>query len=179
MTLNGWLQILLFLALIFAVTKPLGLLMAKVFSRERTFLDPVLRPVERLIYKLTGVDEKHEMRWTEYAIAMLCFSVVSMLVLYLLQRLQGVLPFNPQGLGAIEPGSSFNTASSFTTNTNWQSYVPETTMSYLTQMAGLAFHNFVSAATGIALAIAFIRGIARREMGSIGNFWVDMTRATL
>jgi K+-transporting ATPase ATPase A chain len=179
MTLNGWLQILFFFALIFAVTKPLGLFMAKVFSRERTFLDPVSRPVERLIYRLTGVDEKHEMRWTEYAVSMLCFSVVSMLALYLLQRLQGTLPFNPQALGAIEPGLSFNTASSFTTNTNWQSYVPETTMSYLTQMAGLAFHNFASAATGIALAIAFIRGIARRETQTIGNFWVDMTRATL
>jgi K+-transporting ATPase ATPase A chain len=179
MTFNGWLQILFFFALIFAVTKPLGIFMARVFSRERTFIDPVLRPLERLIYKLTGVKEDREMRWTEYAAAMLLFSVVSMVVLYLIQRLQGVLPFNPQELAGIEPSSSFNTAASFTTNTNWQSYMPEVTMSYLTQMAGLAFHNFVSAAVGIALAIAFIRGIARREKETIGNFWVDMTRAVL
>jgi len=179
MTLNGWLQILFFFALILAVTKPLGVFMARVFNRERTFLDPVLRPIERLIYRLTGVDEGREMRWTEYAGAMLLFSVVSMIVLYALQRMQAWLPFNPQKLANIEPSSSFNTAASFTTNTNWQSYVPEVTMSYLTQMAGLAYHNFVSAAVGIALAIAFIRGIARRERDTLGNFWVDMTRATL
>lgn len=179
MTLNGWLQILFFFALVLAVTKPLGVFMARVFNCERTFLDPVLRPIERLIYRLTGVDEKREMRWTEYAIAMLLFSVVSMLVLYLMQRMQAWLPFNPQKLANIEPGSAFNSAASFTTNTNWQSYVPEVTMSYLTQMAGLAYHNFVSAAVGIALAIAFIRGIARRQMDTLGNFWVDLTRATL
>jgi potassium-transporting ATPase potassium-binding subunit len=183
MTLNGWLQIFFFLALILLVTKPLGLYMARVFNGERTFLDPVLGPIERLIYKLTRVDARKEMRWTEYTVAMLLFSVVTMLVLYLLQRAQGALPFNPQHLPGVDAaaftGSSFNTASSFTTNTNWQSYVPEVTMSYLTQMAGLAYHNFVSAATGIALAIAFIRGIARREMQTIGNFWVDLTRATL
>ena len=183
MTLNGWLQIVFFFVLILIVTKPLGVFMAHVFNREQTFLDPVLRPFERLIYKLTGVNEQHEMRWTEYAVAMLLFSGVSMLVLFLLQRLQGVLPFNPQHLAGVDSagylGSSFNTAASFTTNTNWQSYVPETTMSYLTQMAGLAYHNFVSAAVGIALAIAFIRGIARKQSQTIGNFWVDMTRATL
>jgi K+-transporting ATPase ATPase A chain len=179
MTLNGWLQIIFFLALIMAVTKPLGLFMTRVFNRERTFLDPVLRPLEKLIYRLTGVDEAREMRWTEYAVAMLLFSVVSMLALYLMQRLQGTLPFNPQHLGAVAPDLAFNTAASFTTNTNWQSYVPEVTMSYLTQMMGLAYHNFVSAAVGIALAIAFIRGIARREMETIGNFWVDMVRASL
>jgi K+-transporting ATPase ATPase A chain len=183
MTLNGWLQILFFFALILAVTKPLGVFMAHVFNREKTFLDPVLRPVERLIYKLTGVDEEREMRWTEYAVTMLLFSAVSMLILYLIQRLQGVLPFNPQHLPGVDSAgftaSSFNTAASFTTNTNWQSYVPETTMSYLTQMAGLAYHNFASAAVGIALAIAFIRGIARREMQTIGNFWVDMVRSML
>ena len=179
MTLNGWLQIFFFLALILLVTKPLGVYMAHVFNGERTFLDPVLRPIERLIYKLTRVAATKEMRWTEYAVAMLLFSGVSMLVLYLLQRVQGILPFNPQHLADVESASSFNNASSFTTNTNWQSYVPEVTMSYLTQMAGLAYHNFVSAATGIALAIAFIRGIARREMQTIGNFWVDLTRATL
>lgn len=179
MTLNGWLQILFFLALIFAVTKPLGLFMTKVFNHERTFLDPIMRPVERLIYRLTGVDETREMRWSEYAIAMLLFSVVSMLALYLMQRLQGMLPFNPQKLAGVAPDLAFNTAASFTTNTNWQSYVPEVTMSYLTQMAGLAYHNFVSAAVGIALAIAFIRGIARPEVETLGNFWADMVRATL
>jgi K+-transporting ATPase ATPase A chain len=183
MTLNGWLQIFFFLALILAVTKPLGLFMARVFNGERTFLDRVLRPVERLIYRLARVDVNQEMRWTEYAVAMLLFSAVSMLLLYMLQRLQGVLPFNPQHLSGVDSaaftGSSFNNSASFTSNTNWQSYVPEVTMSYLTQMAGLAYHNFMSAATGIALAVAFIRGIARREMQTIGNFWVDLTRATL
>jgi K+-transporting ATPase ATPase A chain len=179
MTINGWLQILFFFALILAVTKPMGIFMARVFNRERTFLDPVLRPIERLIYRLTGVDEQREMRWTEYAVAMLLFSVVSMVVLYAMQRLQAYLPFNPEKLANIEPSSSFNTAASFTTNTNWQSYVPEVTMSYLTQMAGLAYHNFISAAVGIALAIAFIRGISRRERDTLGNFWVDMTRAAL
>lgn len=179
MTFNGWLQILLFFSLVLAATKPLGAFMARVFNRERTFLDPVLRPVERLIYRLTGVDEQREMRWTEYGAAMLLFSVASMVALYLLQRLQAYLPFNPQKLANIEPSSAFNTAASFTTNTNWQSYAPETTMSYLTQMAGLTVQNFVSAAVGIALAIAFIRGIAQREKDSLGNFWVDLTRATL
>jgi len=183
MTFNGWLQILFFFLMILAITKPMGMFMAHVFNRERTFLDPVLRPIERLIYKLTRVDEEREMRWTEYAVAMLFFSAVSMLVLYLIQRLQGLLPFNPQHLLGVDSAgftaSSFNTAASFTTNTNWQSYVPETTMSYLTQMAGLAYHNFASAAVGIALAIAFIRGIARREMQTIGNFWVDVVRSML
>ena len=180
MTINGWLQILLFLVLVFLVTKPMGVFMARVFNREKTFMDPVLRPIERLLYRVTGVDENHEMRWTEYAIAMLLFSVVSMIVLYLMQRLQGYLPFNPQKFGAVSPAHvAFNTAASFTTNTNWQAYSGENTMSYFTQMAGLAFHNFVSAATGIALAIAFIRGIARRQMQTIGNFWVDLVRASL
>ena len=188
MTLNGWIQILVFFLIVLVVTKPLGVFMAHVFNREKTFLDPVLRPIERLIYKLARVDENREMHWTEYAVTMLLFSVVSMIVLYLIQRLQGHLPFNPQHLPGVDSngsatgafvGSAFNTAASFTTNTNWQSYVPEVTMSYLTQMAGLAYHNFVSAAVGIALAIAFIRGIARREMQTIGNFWVDMTRAAL
>ena len=179
MTLNGWLQIALFLFAIFLITKPLGVYMARVFNRERTFLDPVLRPVERLIYRLTWVDENYEMRWTEYAISMLLFSVVSMVVLYLVQRVQGFLPWNPQKLGAVPADLAFNTAASFTTNTNWQNYAGEVVMSYFTQMAGLAYHNFVSAATGIALAIAFIRGIARRQKGTIGNFWVDMIRTTL
>src|SRR5882762_3283547 len=188
MTANGWLQILFFFALILIVTKPLGIFMTHVFNSEKTFLDPLLRPVERLVYKLTRVNEEREMRWTEYAVTMLLFSAVSMLVLYLIQRLQGHLPFNPQHLPGVDSsgsstsayvGSAFNTAASFTTNTNWHSYVPEVTMSYLTQMAGLAYHNFISAAVGIALAIAFIRGIARREMQTIGNFWVDMTRSLL
>src|SRR5208283_2632854 len=179
MTANGWIQILVFLVLILLVTKPMGVFMARVFSRERTFMDPVLRPVERVLYRLTGVDEDHEMRWTEYAFAMLLFSVVSMLLLYLIERVQGFLPFNPQKLAAVAQALAFNTAASFTTNTNWQNYAGETTMSYLTQMAGLAYHNFTSAAVGIALAIAFIRGIVRRQKETIGNFWVDMTRATL
>jgi potassium-transporting ATPase potassium-binding subunit len=180
MTLNGWLQVVAFLGLIFAVTKPLGVFMARVFSRERTFLDPVLRPIERLLYRVTGVDETHEMRWTEYATAMLMFSAVSMLLLYLIQRIQGILPFNPQHFGAVTPEHlAFNTAASFTTNTNWQAYSGETTMSYFTQMAGLAFHNFASAATGIVLGIAFIRGIARRQMNTLGNFWVDFVRCCL
>jgi len=179
MTANGCFQIALFFLAVLAVTKPLGSFMAKVFHRERTWLDPVLRPVERLVYRLTCVDEQHEMRWTEYAVAMLLFSAVSMLLLYVIQRVQQWMPWNPQKLGAVAPDLAFNTAASFTTNTNWQNYPGETTMSYLTQMAGLAYHNFASAAVGIALAIAFIRGISRREKDTIGNFWVDMTRATL
>src|SRR6266498_4600835 len=180
MTANGWFQILLFFALIFLVTKPLGIFMARVFNREKTFLDPVLRPVERLLYRVTAVDENHEMRWTEYAISMLLFSVVSMLGLYFIQRVQFYLPFNPQKLTGVNPPHlAFNTAASFTTNTNWQAYGGETTMSYFTQMAGLAYHNFVSAAAGIAVAIAFIRGVAQKETDTIGNFWVDLVRASL
>ncbi|MGZ7061000.1 MAG: potassium-transporting ATPase subunit KdpA, partial [Candidatus Angelobacter sp.] len=180
MTANGWLQITVFLLLVLAVTKPLGVYMAHVFNRERTFMDPVLRPIERLLYRVTRVDENHEMRWTEYAVSMLLFSLVSMVVLYLMQRLQGSLPFNPQKLGAVSPPAlAFNTAASFTTNTNWQNYSGESTMSYFTQMAGLAYHNFTSAAVGIELAIAFIRGVARRQMETIGNFWVDMVRSCL
>src|ERR1700692_515179 len=180
MTINGWLQIVFYLLLILAITKPLGLFMARVFHREKTFLDPLLRPVEKLIYGTTGVDEEHEMAWTEYAVAMLLFSVVSMLLLYLIQRVQGFLPFNPQKLGAVNPPNlAWNTAASFTTNTNWQAYAGETTMTYFTQMAGLAYHNFVSAATGIALAIALICGLAGPEMKTIGNFWVDLVRGCL
>jgi len=178
-TANGWFQIAIFLGAVLAVTKPMGLFMARVFEREKTFLDPVLRPLERLLYRLTGVDEQHEMKWTEYGISMLLFSGVSMLLLYLIQRAQTILPFNPQKLSAVAPDLAFNTAASFTTNTNWQAYTPESTMSYFTQMAGLAYHNFVSASVGIALAIAFIRGIARREKQTIGNFWVDLTRTIL
>src|ERR1700754_1127793 len=179
MTLNGWLQILFFLLAIALVTPLIGGYMARVFTRQRTWLDPVARPLERGLYRLTGVDETREMRWTEYAVALLLFSVVSMLVLYVMQRLQQVLPLNPQGLAAVPPDLAFNTAVSFATNTNWQSYGGETTMSYFTQMAGLAYHNFMSAAVGMAVAIAFIRGIARRQMQTIGNFWVDLVRASL
>jgi potassium-transporting ATPase potassium-binding subunit len=179
MTLNGWLQILFFLGALFVVTPLIGGYMAKVFTRQRTWLDSVMRPLERLVYRTTGVNESHEMRWTEYAMALLLFSVVSLLVLYCMQRLQGRLPFNPQGFDAVAPDLAFNTAVSFTTNTNWQAYSGESTMSYFTQMAGLAYHNFISAAVGIAVAIAFIRGIAQQEKETIGNFWVDMVRASL
>ncbi len=179
MTLSGWLQIALFLGIVLAVTRPLGVFMARVFSGERTFLDPVLRPIERLIYAVTRVDETRGMRWTEYAASLLAFSLVSMLLLYLIQRTQAWLPWNPQRLPNVPEALAFNTAASFTTNTNWQAYSGESTMSYLTQMMGLAYHNFVSAAVGIALAIAFIRGIASREGRTLGNFWVDITRAGL
>jgi K+-transporting ATPase ATPase A chain len=179
MTANGWLQIGFFLLAILAVTPLLGRFMTKVFTRQRTWLDPLLRPIERLIYRTTGVDDARQMRWTEYASAMLLFSAVSMLVLYVMQRVQGRLPWNPQQLGGVEPYLAFNTAASFTTNTNWQAYSGESTMSYLTQMAGLAYHNFVSAAVGISLAVAFIRGIAQQEQDAIGNFWVDLVRCTL
>jgi K+-transporting ATPase ATPase A chain len=179
MTANGWFQIGLYLLVIFLLTKPIGVFMTRVFNREKTFLDPIFRPVERLVYRLTGVDEKHEMRWTEYAAAMLLFSGVSMVLLYLIERTQKWLPLNPQKLGNLEPGLAFGTAASFTTNTNWQVYSGESTMSYFTQMAGLAYHNFASAAVGIVLAIVVIRGIARKETDKLGNFWVDTTRCLL
>lgn len=179
MTANGWFQIVLFLVLIFAITKPLGAFMARVFSGEKTLLDPLLRPMERLMYRVTGVDETREMRWTEYTVAMLLFSGVSMILLYVILRTQQWLPWNPKHFGPVAPDLAFNTAASFTTNTNWQAYSGEATMSYFSQMAGLAYHNFMSGATGIALAVAVIRGIARREKETIGNFWVDLTRAVL
>ena len=179
MTANGWFQILLVLGVILAVTKPLGIFMTRVFNREKTFLDPVLRPIEKLVYRLTGVHEQHEMRWTEYTVAMLLFSGVSMALLYLIQRTQQWLPLNPQKMVNVPPALAFNTAASFTTNTNWQNYSGESTMSYFTQMAGLAYHNFTSAATGIVLALVVIRGLARKETDKLGNFWVDMTRCML
>jgi K+-transporting ATPase ATPase A chain len=179
MTANGWFQILLLLAVVLAVTKPLGVFMTRVFAREKTFLDPVLRPVEQLVYRLTGVDETHEMRWTEYTIAMLLFSGASMALLYLLERVQYWMPFNPQKIVSVPPALAFNTAASFTTNTNWQNYSGESAMTYFTQMAGLAYHNFSSAATGIVLAIVVIRGISRKETDKLGNFWADMTRCML
>ena len=159
--------------------KPLGAYMAAVFRGERTFLSPLLGPVERLIYRISGVDPAHESDWTRYAFDALLVNLLGFIAVYALQRLQGVLPLNPQGLGAIPPDSSFNTAVSFATNTNWQGYVGEATLSYLTQMLGLAVQNFLSAATGIAVLIALIRGFVRREAGQIGNFWVDFTRSTL
>jgi potassium-transporting ATPase potassium-binding subunit len=179
MTANGWFQILFYLFVIFLITKPLGIFMTRVFNREKTFLDYFLQPVEKLVYRLTSVDETREMRWTEYTIAMLLFSGVSVILLYLIERFQKWLPFNPQKFANLDPALAFGTAASFTTNTNWQAYSGESTMSYLTQMAGLAYHNFVSAAVGIVLAIVVIRGIARRETEKLGNFWVDTTRCLL
>src|SRR5580698_10729806 len=178
MTANGWFQILFFVLVIFAITKPLGIFMTRVFAREKTFLDPVLRPIERLLYAICGVDEKREMPWTEYAVAMLLFSGVSMLLLYAIERLQHALPWNPQALANVGTDLAFNTAASFTTNTNWQAYVPETTMSYATQMIGLAWHNFTSAAVGLGVALVVARGLTRVRTGStgIGNFWVDLIR---
>jgi potassium-transporting ATPase potassium-binding subunit len=179
MTIVGWVQIALFGVIVILITRPLGGYMTRVFAGERTFLSPVLRPIEQAVYWCCGVDEKEEQHWLTYAVAVLFFSVAGFVSLYALQRLQWYLPFNPQEQTGIEPSSAFNTSVSFVTNTNWQSYVPETTMSYLAQMAGLTVHNFVSAATGIAMALALIRGFVRREAKTIGNFWVDLTRCTL
>jgi len=179
MTANGILQILFFLAVLIALTKPLGAYMAKVFSGERTFLHPLVKPLERAVYRICGIDETAEQRWTGYAAALLAFSVVGMVMTYILLRVQQWLPLNPQGLGNVASDLSFNTAASFTTNTNWQFYTPESTMSYLSQMLALATHNFFSAALGIAVAIAFVRGFARHSVNTLGNFWVDLTRATL
>src|SRR3984957_19878715 len=179
MTVNGWLQIALYCVLLVLLTKPLGGYMTRVFAGERTPLSPVFRPVERLLYRLSGVNEAEEQHWVTYAIAMLAFTFAGFVVLYALQRLQALLPFNPQNLDAVSPDLSFNTSVSFVTNTNWQSYTPETTMSYLVQMAGLTVHNFLSAAAGIVIAVALIRGFARRSANSIGSFWVDMTRCIL
>ncbi|MFN8660400.1 MAG: potassium-transporting ATPase subunit KdpA [Thermomicrobiales bacterium] len=168
-----------YMGVLLALTRPLGSYLFQLFNGERTFLSPVLRPVERGLYRITGVDEAREMRWTTYLVAMLLFNALGFLVVYFLQRFQGGLPFNPQGLPGIEERSSFNTAVSFMTNTNWQGYAPEITMSYLTQMLGLTVQNFVSAASGIAIAIALTRGFARRSTQDLGNFWVDLTRVTL
>src|ERR1700722_618097 len=179
MSANGWLQFSLFSLILLASVRPVGTYMARVFEGERTWLDPLLRPIERLIYKLSGIDAKNEMNWRQYAFAMLGFAAVSLLVTYGIERMQHWLPFNPQGLANVSPDLAWNTAVSFTTNTNWQSYTPETTMSYLTQMAGLAYHNFASASVGIAVAIAVIRGVSRHESKTIGNFWVDLTRCFL
>jgi K+-transporting ATPase ATPase A chain len=179
MTFNGWLQIAIYSLLVILLTKPLGGYMTRVFNGERTPLRVVLHPIEIGIYKLCGVREDEEQHWVSYAIAMLAFSFAGFVVMYAIQRLQNVLPFNPAGQDAVSPDLAFNTSVSFLTNTNWQSYVPETTMSYLTQMWALTVHNFVSAATGIVLAIALIRGFARRSARTLGNFWVDLTRCVL
>jgi potassium-transporting ATPase potassium-binding subunit len=188
MSAAGLLQILFFTAVILVLTKPLGLYMSRVFQGDRTFLHPVLRPLERVIYRLGGVREDTEQRWTTYAGAVLAFSAAKFLFTYGIQRLQGLLPLNPQGFGtahapagatAVTPDLAFNTAASFVTNTNWQAYGGEATLSYFVQMAALTVQNFTSAAAGIAIAIAFVRGFARREAATIGNFWVDTTRATV
>src|ERR1700685_2647305 len=179
MTTSGILLILVFIAAIADLTAPLGAYMAKVFTGERTWAHRLLRPLEAAIYKLCGIDETAEQHWTCYAGGVLAFSIVSMLLTYLILRLQQWFPLNPQGLGHVGSALSFNTAASFTTNTNWQAYPPEPTMSYLTEMIGLATHNFFSAATGIAVAIAFVRGLSRHSVKTLGNFWVDFTRATV
>ncbi len=179
MTTNGWLQFAIYSLILLATVRPVGAYIARVFEGERTWLDPVLRPFERLIYKLCGVNAKEEMNWREYAYALLGFSAVTMLLTYAIERLQNFLPWNPQHLAAVGPDLAWNTAASFTTNTNWQFYTPESTMSYLTEMAGLATHNFWSAAAGIVVAVALIRGIKRTSSPTIGNFWVDMTRTML
>jgi potassium-transporting ATPase potassium-binding subunit len=181
MTVNGWLQIAIFFALIVVCAKPLGSFIATIVEGRRNFLTPILGPVERLIYKVCGITETEEQHWTRYAGALLAFSAFSAVLLYAIQRLQAWFPFNPQGYGAgnVSPDLDFNTSVSFVTNTNWQAYVPETTLSYFVQMAGLTMHNFTSAAAGLAIAVALVRGFARQSVKTIGNFWVDMTRATL
>ncbi len=179
MNIYSWLQLIFYMAVLIALAKPVGVFMARVYQGERTFLDPVMQPVEKLIYRLGGVHPDEEMNWKVYAIAMLLFNVLGLLVIYLLQRVQGFLPLNPQGFGAVSPDSSWNTAVSFATNTNWQGYGGETTMSYLTQMLGMTVQNFLSAATGMAILIAMIRGIMRHTAKTIGNFWVDLTRTVL
>jgi potassium-transporting ATPase potassium-binding subunit len=179
MTTHGWLQFAAFFAVLLLLMRPLGLYIARVLEGQKTFLDPVLRPIERLLYRTCGIHADQEMTWQQYSIAMLIFSFVSLLLTYVIERAQALLPWNPQHLAGVAPALAFNTAVSFTTNTNWQSYTPETTMSYFTEMAGLAYHNFLSAAIGIAVAVALVRGIARKQSATIGNFWVDTTRTIL
>ncbi len=181
MTSNGLLQIALYFVVLLALTKPFGTFMAGLFEGKRTFLHPVLRPLEVLVYKLTGVKENTEQRWTQYAASLLAFSIFSFLFVYVLQRLQGLLPFNPQGFNGsnVTPDLAFNTAVSFVTNTNWQNYSGESTLSYLVQMTALTVQNFASAAAGIGVAVALVRGFARQQVNGVGNFWVDLTRATV
>jgi K+-transporting ATPase, A chain len=175
MTLNGWLQILVYCVCVLLVAKPLGIYLVRVYDGSLTWLGSV----ERVIYRVSGVDPTEDQHWTRYAGGMLLFSAASMLLTYLVLRLQAVLPLNPQHLAAVPDRQAFETSASFTTNTNWQSYVGESVMSYFSQMTQLAFHNFASAAVGVAVAVAFVRGIARKSAGRIGNFWVDLTRGTL
>ena len=179
MTLNGILQIAFYLVVLTLLAKPLGAFMARIYQREKTFLDPLLGPLERVIYRIARINPDEEMDWKANAIALLIFNFVGLITVYVLQRIQQFLPFNPQAMAAVTPDSSFNTAVSFSTNTNWQGYSGETTMSYLTQMLGLTVQNFISAATGMAILALFIRGIARHSAKTLGNFWVDMTRSTL
>src|SRR6185312_1762444 len=179
MTVNGWIQIAIFCAIVIALVKPFGGYMTRVMAGEPTFLSPVLRPVERLLYAGAGIDERQEQHWLTYTVAMLVFNAAGFVLLFALQRLQAVLPFNPMQMAAVSPDSAFNTAVSFVTNTNWQGYSGESTMSYLVQMAGLTVQNFASAATGIAIAMALIRGFSRASAKSVGNFWADLTRSTL
>jgi potassium-transporting ATPase potassium-binding subunit len=179
MTANGWLQFVVFFAVLLLLMRPLGLYLARVLEGQKTFLDPLLRPIERLIYRACGIQAEQEMSWQQYSIAMLIFSFVSLLLTYVIERAQAFLPWNPQHLPGVAPVLAMNTAVSFTTNTNWQAYTPETTMSYFTEMAALEYHNFLSAAIGIAVAIALVRGIARKQSATIGNFWVDTTRSIL
>ena len=179
MNLYSWLQLIFYMLVLIALAKPIGLYMARVYQGERTFLDPIMRPLEKLIYRLRGVHSDEEMNWKVYALAMLLFNGLGLFVVYALQRVQGFLPLNPQGFGAVSPDSAWNTAVSFATNTNWQGYGGETTMSYLTQMLGMTVQNFISAATGMAIVIAMIRGLVRHTARTIGNFWVDLTRSVL
>jgi len=179
MTANGTLQIVVYLVVLIALAKPLGAYMARIYEDEPAVLNRIGAPFERLLYRVCGVDAQHEMRWTEYAVAAMAFNILGLLAVYALQRLQVWLPLNPQDLGAVSPDSSFNTAVSFATNTNWQGYGGETTMSYLTQMLGLTAQNFVSAATGMAVLVAFVRGFKRASAATLGNFWVDLVRSTL
>jgi K+-transporting ATPase ATPase A chain len=179
MNIYSWLQLIVYMIVLMALSKPLGSFMAKVYQGDHTFLNPVMRPIERLVYRLSGVDPAREMDWKVYAIAMMLFNGLGILLVYLLQRVQGFLPLNPQGFGAVSPDSSWNTAVSYATNTNWQGYGGETTMSYLSQMLAMTTQNFVSAATGMAVLIAMIRGISRHTTKTIGNFWVDLTRSVL
>ena len=179
MTLNGWLQILIFCGIVIALVKPLGGYMTRIYNGERTLMSFVFGPLERGLYRVAGTSERQEQHWTIYAVSMLLFNLAGVLILYALQRVQGALPYNPAGMGAVAPELAFNTAVSFVTNTNWQNYGGESTMSYLTQMAGLTVQNFVSAATGMAIAVALIRAFARKSMNTVGNFWVDMTRTTV
>ncbi|HEY9211668.1 MAG TPA: potassium-transporting ATPase subunit KdpA, partial [Ancylobacter sp.] len=179
MTINGWLQILVYCGILILLVKPLGGYMTRVFTGERTVLSVIFGPLERGLYRIAGTSEREEQHWTTYAAAMLFFNLAGFVALYGLMRLQDVLPYNPAGMAAVPPELAFNTAASFVSNTNWQNYGGETTMSYLTQMAGLAVQNFLSAATGMAVAIALVRGFARASVKTVGNFWVDMTRSTL